>query len=278
MSLTCLGQGYPALVVQSQSYVGPDLLAEFREDDIRRPTDWKICDSRNVLIIHLTGEMTRLETEVNGRGQRHNPPIPGQVWTIPAGSRYASHACGRSIQYLLLTLDSTFPLRQLAGHQDRFLHAAALEMSEALGNTDNLSKMLIDSLGRTMSTYIRRKLSDDRKSYDRSSRSWKAALLHDYIHNRLPERITLRELIDLSLLQERQVQKLFRDVFGLSPSRYILLQRLKRALELLGNSSADLSSIALDCGFCSHSHLTSAFKSQFGYTPSQYRTRLASSS
>jgi AraC-like DNA-binding protein len=48
--------------------------------------------------------------------------------------------------------------------------------------------------------------------------------------------------------------------------------RLRHSLERLAEPRADILAIALDLGFCGHSHFTSAFRTRFGLTPSGYRT------
>ena len=50
--------------------------------------------------------------------------------------------------------------------------------------------------------------------------------------------------------------------------------RLRRALEFLAGESIELSRIALECGFSSHSHFTAAMRSKFGQTPSALRKTL----
>jgi AraC-like DNA-binding protein len=50
--------------------------------------------------------------------------------------------------------------------------------------------------------------------------------------------------------------------------------RLRTSLELLEENRADLSRLALDCGFSSHSHFTAAMRARFGFTPSALRERL----
>lgn len=51
--------------------------------------------------------------------------------------------------------------------------------------------------------------------------------------------------------------------------------RLRLALEGLTDRRAELSQIALDAGFSSHSHFTSAFRAHFGVTPSALSPRAA---
>ena len=60
--------------------------------------------------------------------------------------------------------------------------------------------------------------------------------------------------------------QVFQQVEGLPLYRYHLQLRLARALDLLGDYS-DLTGLALDLGFSSYSHFSSAFKQAYGQTP-----------
>ena len=55
------------------------------------------------------------------------------------------------------------------------------------------------------------------------------------------------------------------------PHRYLLQQRVARARELLRASNLALTDIALQLGFASHSHFSTAFRSETGLPPSEYR-------
>jgi len=68
----------------------------------------------------------------------------------------------------------------------------------------------------------------------------------------------------------------FRRYEGVSLQRYVTQLRLARALIELPHAM-DLTMLALDLGFSSHSHFTFAFRRSFGCTPSQFR-RLTSGS
>jgi len=60
--------------------------------------------------------------------------------------------------------------------------------------------------------------------------------------------------------------QVFQQVEGLPLYRYHLQLRLARALDLLGDNS-DLTGLALDLGFSSYSHFSTAFKQAYGQTP-----------
>lgn len=67
--------------------------------------------------------------------------------------------------------------------------------------------------------------------------------------------------------------EVFRQVEGTPFYRYALQQRLERAVRLLPGYRGDLSALALELDFASHSHFTTAFRRAFGCTPAAFRER-----
>ena len=70
--------------------------------------------------------------------------------------------------------------------------------------------------------------------------------------------------------------RVFRRRTGFSMHRYRNQLRMRAALEALRDPRVDLSHLALELGFSSHSHFTETFRRTFGQTPSQFRRALAS--
>jgi AraC family transcriptional regulator len=64
--------------------------------------------------------------------------------------------------------------------------------------------------------------------------------------------------------------QVFRDVEGVPLHRYLTQLRLARALAELPHTT-DITRLALDLGFSSHSHFSATFHRTFGVTPSQFR-------
>jgi AraC family transcriptional regulator len=63
----------------------------------------------------------------------------------------------------------------------------------------------------------------------------------------------------------------FKAAVGKSPHSYLIDRRLAKARVLLKTSNHDLREIALAVGFSSHAHMTLAFRTRLGVTPSQLR-------
>lgn len=67
------------------------------------------------------------------------------------------------------------------------------------------------------------------------------------------------------------VAHVFREQTGLSVHRYLLRLRLAIALDLLAGGATNLSALALDLGFSSHSHFSSVFRRNTGLSPTGVR-------
>ena len=65
--------------------------------------------------------------------------------------------------------------------------------------------------------------------------------------------------------------QVFQRVEGIPLYRYQLRLRLARALDLVARPDLDLSALAADLGFSSHSHFTAAFRQAYGRTPAGFR-------
>jgi AraC family transcriptional regulator len=87
-----------------------------------------------------------------------------------------------------------------------------------------------------------------------------------------PERKwTLGELAQVAGVSAFHLAHLFNREVGTSVYRYAIRSRLAKALDAVLDSTADLTAIALDTGFASHSHFTARFRAFFGMTPDALR-------
>jgi AraC family transcriptional regulator len=87
-----------------------------------------------------------------------------------------------------------------------------------------------------------------------------------------PERKwTLGDLADLACVSPCHLAHVFREEVGTSVYHYVLRSRLAKALDTVLDSDIDLTAVALDGGFASHSHFTARFRALFGLTPNELR-------
>lgn len=69
----------------------------------------------------------------------------------------------------------------------------------------------------------------------------------------------------------RQLERLFKQECGITPSAAYVRMRLAHSLTLLRSSRAPVSEIALRCGYVNRSHFAQNFRQAFGESPSQVR-------
>ena len=67
----------------------------------------------------------------------------------------------------------------------------------------------------------------------------------------------------------------FRAATGTTIHRYVTTLRMAAALDRLGDHRNDLARLALDLGYSSHSHFTTAFRAYFGLPPSAAARRIS---
>ena len=92
----------------------------------------------------------------------------------------------------------------------------------------------------------------------------------EFLGAELANPIRLRDVGRAAGASPTYLTNIFRRVEGVSLHRYLTQLRLARALAILPQAD-DLTALALDIGFSSHSHFSAAFRRAFGCTPSQFR-------
>jgi transcriptional regulator GlxA family with amidase domain len=94
-----------------------------------------------------------------------------------------------------------------------------------------------------------------------------AALMEENIE----EPLSLDELAAAIGVSRRQIERLFKRHLDQVPTRYYLEIRLRRARELLLQTSMSIMDITTACGFQSPPHFSKCYRSVFGYPPSAER-------
>jgi len=89
----------------------------------------------------------------------------------------------------------------------------------------------------------------------------------EYIKDSLDSNITLDELALNSKLSKYHFLRTFKNIIGLTPHQYILIQRVEKAKELI-SQGMHLNEIAFYTGFSDQSHFIRCFKKIYGYSPS----------
>ena len=123
--------------------------------------------------------------------------------------------------------------------------------------------------------YERIRRSDDKQKIPLKhivgNRSEKLIIAVELMEANIREPISQEDLASYVGLSRRQLQRLFQRYLNCAPSRYYLQLRLKRARELLHQTSMSLVEVASQSGFVSTSHFSKSYKEYFGHSPSLER-------
>lgn len=91
------------------------------------------------------------------------------------------------------------------------------------------------------------------------------------IKSRFDQTINIPDLSRQAGLSQRQLERLFKKRFSISPREYIVRLRVLIAADQLRSTRKGITEIALECGFYDHSSFTRQFKRHMGTLPLRYR-------
>jgi AraC family transcriptional regulator len=95
--------------------------------------------------------------------------------------------------------------------------------------------------------------------------------VEEYVDHNLERDIVLPELARLCCMSVDHFLRSYRAARGITPHRYVLEQRLRRASTMLQATSEPVAAIAVKCGFHSPSHFSTRFHAAFGVSPTHFR-------
>lgn len=93
----------------------------------------------------------------------------------------------------------------------------------------------------------------------------------NYINNNYERDISLTDISKYVFLSTSYFTRAFKEEMGVSPINYLLNVRVERAKELLRETDAKISDIALSVGFSNQQRFNDIFKKYTQKTPLQYR-------
>jgi AraC family transcriptional regulator len=95
--------------------------------------------------------------------------------------------------------------------------------------------------------------------------------LDEYIDNYLNRDLGLAAFANLFNMSQSYFRRLFKQTTGLSPYKYSIDRRLKKAAQMLVNTNLEIAEIADLAGFSSHRNFSRTFHQSFSLSPIQYR-------
>lgn len=98
---------------------------------------------------------------------------------------------------------------------------------------------------------------------------WKIDIL-EYLNENFMYELSMEEIASFTGRSLSTFKRDFRKISTLSPQKWLIQKRLEAAHEMLRHEGKKVTDVYMEVGFKNLSHFSSAFKKQFGITPSSY--------
>ncbi len=91
-----------------------------------------------------------------------------------------------------------------------------------------------------------------------------------YLSEHYADKLSMSVLADQVHMNENYLSKLFKKETGKTITRYMIEVRMEQAKRLLATMRHKVNQVASEVGYASEAHFSTAFKTYYGITPSQY--------
>ena len=95
----------------------------------------------------------------------------------------------------------------------------------------------------------------------------------EFIRNNPAGSYTVEDLARMAAMSERQMERRFRELLGMTPREFITQNRMKLACDSLAHTTKPIVDVALECGFSEQSAFATQFRRAIGISPLKYRQR-----
>lgn len=139
---------------------------------------------------------------------------------------------------------------------------------------DGVSGLYVDSLAHMLAAHLVQVYGGanrDMREYAAPMARSSVRHMRDVIEANLGDSLTVDRLAREAGLTPRAFTRAFRRQFGVPVHQFVLGRRLQRAKDLLATTDDSIIDVALQTGFSSQSHLSTAFRKLTGLTPGEFR-------
>lgn len=94
-----------------------------------------------------------------------------------------------------------------------------------------------------------------------------------YLSNNYNHNFSLSQLAESLTISQNLLTLRFKEVYGITPKKYLISVRLNMAKHMLSTSNYSVSQISFMCGFKSPAYFTHVFVEEFNMLPKEFRKR-----
>ena len=197
--------------------------------------------------------------------------VPNSLAFTPSGCDVFSESSTGG-EYLVLQLNKAVDYRQFNDFVDmQAISSAQTIRRYFLSQLYDLIEMEVEVVHLQQSL---RSVIDGQSVMPKAARSislQRLKVVHEKIEDEIDRSLSLKDLSDVVGLSKSFFVRAFKAAIGKQPHHYLMERRVAKARDLLKHKNSRLLDVAMDSGFCSQAHMTTAFKKQLGVTPKQYK-------
>lgn len=156
--------------------------------------------------------------------------------------------------------------------------AVLLAMKADLDLDSPAGRLYGESLANALAVYLLKRYAvrNYAPAIRRGMPNYRLKRVLDYIGDNLTQDLGLAELACVAGMSPHYFAHLFKVSTGYAPHRYVLLQRIERAKEILRDPRRSVFDAGLDTGFKNASHFARVFRTFVGSAPSRFRSDISS--
>jgi AraC-like DNA-binding protein len=202
--------------------------------------------------------------------------------SMSASGSHANHFIYCSIDIDALSRKLKLPLIEALLNKPHFLIADAEAftgpfqiLSREMRRKDKHRKAIIKNAMETVALLLDRYSStEDRSLQEQCMDDLIVTKAKEYCEHHLTEKLCVQQMADRIGVSKSHLFSILKEKLGVSPFAYHAERRMERAREMLRTDYLPLTTIALELGFASSQHFSTAFKKRFGISPSSCRKKL----
>jgi AraC family transcriptional regulator len=281
-------QRWDAEILSEKGVDGSGFRVGTQTQDVTGRRDFDVQLPEHALSLTRDGLPIRVEARIEGGPLERFQVRSGQLALLPVGQRIrghtdgvgirskvrlffkpelVTHAVGADIEPSRVRLVRSMDLRNPNILQAMAALGREVEKPGPMGRlyVESLVVVTVTELVRHHSTFTNLASRFD------AIRARHLNRIIDYIEANLGKDLSLLTLAAEVAVSPAHLARAFKRATGGSLHRYLLRRRLEWAAALLVSTEQTIAEIALETGFSSQAHLTTAFRHMYGTTPAAYR-------
>ncbi len=263
-----------------------------RADVIKRTglerQETRILQPHHVFLMNLKGTACRGEDIVDGRRIAFLPRRAGSIIFMPAGSDWNGWDEGdATASYLLVSIEKGFADEVFAGmarhrpavpppsigFRDGTVELALQRIALELKQPDPISATMVECQATQLLVQMVRLSGVHQEPAKGGLSSFDLKRAVGMIEALSDGRPTLADLAKEVGVSRFHFWRAFKQSTGMTPHTFIAQRRLEQSADMLRSTNLSATEIAMECGFGSSSHFTTAFKRAFGACPTEFRRK-----